>query len=280
MLRFRRQALRLCLVATLCWPTAVLAQASKAGVVTTLEGRVTAARVALPQPVALRFKDDVFLNDRIVTSDRSIVRLLLGGKAVVTVRERSELTITEVPGRSTIDLDSGKVAVAVAREKMQPGETIEVKTPNAVAAVRGTVFVAEVTRAPSVTSTFYGFTGQVLVTVAGQIFTLSPDTVLSATDSQPPTQGPMTADLRARALAGLQPKAPQVSAGQVGAKELAVGSTVATSTDATPLVVNPPTPPMHVNVPLLPGGKRFDEATLSRLKSLSGGVGGPGCGCD
>ena len=274
MLRFRRRALLLCLGATLCWPTAALAQASKAGVVTTLEGRVTAARVALPQPVALRFKDDVFLNDRIVTGDRSIVRLLLGGKAVVTVRERSELTITEVPGRSTIDLDSGKVAVAVAREKMQPGETIEVKTPNAVAAVRGTVFVAEVTRAPSVTSTFYGFTGQVLVTVAGQTFTLLPNTVLSATDSQPATQGPMTADLRARALAGLQPKAPQVSAGQVGAKELAVGSTVATSTDATPLVVNPPTPPMRVEVPLLP---------LRRIDRVGGGPGGgvgAGCGCD
>src|SRR5262245_3505868 len=64
--------------------------------------------------------------------------MLLGGVAVVTVRERSSLTITEVPGRrSAIDLTSGKVKVAVASERMRAGDTIEVRTPNAVAACGG-----------------------------------------------------------------------------------------------------------------------------------------------
>jgi len=272
----RYRTLPLFVLLALCWPALVQAQGTKAGVVTTLQGRVTAARAALLQPVALKFKDDVFLNDRIVTDDRSVVRLLLGGKALVTVRERSTLTITELPGRSTIDLDSGKVAVAVDRDKMRPGDTIEVKTPNAVAAVRGTVFVVEVARAASVTSTFYGFTGQVLVTIANQVFTLSPDTFLSATGSQPPTSGTMTADIREQALSGLQTGAQPVSAGQAGAKDQALGSTVTTLADAlpsvrTPLVVNPltlPTPPMRVNVPLLPGGVR--EFPVIR--------GGGGCG--
>src|SRR5437773_9198727 len=156
-------------VSLIAWglPGSVSAQALKAGVVTTLEGHVTAARTATPQPIALKFKDDVFVNDRVVTGARSLARLLLGGKAVVTVRERSALTITEVPGRSTVDLDSGKIAVAVAKDKMQPGEQIEVKTPNAVAAVRGTVFIAEVIRASAsannaqggTTANFYVLTG-------------------------------------------------------------------------------------------------------------------------
>src|SRR5438034_10722754 len=141
MLRIRRRALGLLVPLALCCPTLGQAQESRAGVVTTLEGRVTAARVALPQPVALKFKDDVFLNDRIVTADRSIVRLLLGGKAVVTVRGRSALTITEIPGRSTIDLDSGKMAVAGGREKMKPGQTIEVMIRNADDGIRVTVLV-------------------------------------------------------------------------------------------------------------------------------------------
>src|SRR5207244_10443696 len=139
---------------------------------------------------------DVFLNDRIVTDDRSVVRLLLGSKALVTVRERSTLTITELPGRSTIDLDSGKVAVAVDLDKMRPGDTIEVKTRNAVAAVRGTVFVVEGARAASVTSTFYGFTGQGLVATANQVFALSPDTCLRATASQRTTPGTIAAPVR------------------------------------------------------------------------------------
>ena len=90
----RRIAVSLLVLAGM-WPGIAAAQVQKAGVVTTLEGNVTAARSTAAQPVALRFKDDVFVNDRVVTGDRSLARLLLGGKAVVTVRERSALTITE-----------------------------------------------------------------------------------------------------------------------------------------------------------------------------------------
>src|SRR3989449_7238213 len=150
-MRVTRAFVALSLLATL-WPAIATAQATKAGVVPTLEGHVTAARTATPQPVALKFKDDVFVNDRVVTGDRSLARLLLGGRAVVTVRERSALTITELPGRSTIDLDSGKIAVAVATDKMRPGDQIEVRTPNAVAAVPGTAFAAEALRAPPPTT--------------------------------------------------------------------------------------------------------------------------------
>lgn len=113
------------------------------GVVTALQGEASVARPSLPAAVALRFKDDVFVRDRINTRERSIVRVLLGGKAVVTVREMSELTIREEAGRSTVSLVSGKIGLAVLRERMRPGEVIEVHTPNAVAAVRGTVLVVE-----------------------------------------------------------------------------------------------------------------------------------------
>jgi len=124
-------------------PSVASTEPVKAGVVTTLEGNVTVSRVALP-PQPLKFKDDVFVNDKVVTGDRSIARMLLGGKAVVTVRERSALTITEVPGKATIDLAAGKIAVAVAKDKMKPGELLEIRAANAVAGVRGTVVIAEV----------------------------------------------------------------------------------------------------------------------------------------
>src|SRR5574341_742858 len=285
----RRCALGLFVLLTVLWlPAVVLAQGAKAGVVTTLEGNVTAARAALPQPVGLRFKDDVFVNDRIVAGDRSLARLLLGGKAVVTVRERSSLTITEVPGRSTIELSSGKIAVAVAREKMRAGESIEVRTPNAVAAVRGTVFVTEVTQAtaaleaaqPAVTTNIYGFADQVVVTMAGQLFTVGPKMFLTGTGFQPPTVGTMTADVRARALAGLQARAQQVGAGQDGAKDQAVGTTVATfSAGPPPEVVAPPAAPENVTpptpqqnqAPILPGG---DQALGGGQQTPSGGGGG------
>jgi FecR protein len=116
----------------------------RVGVVTNIEGIATVARVALPEPRPLQFKDDLFLRDRITTGERSFVRVLLGGKATVTARERSVLTITEVPGVATLNLGAGRAAVAVAKGLMKPGEVIEIRTPNAVTAIRGTVVIAEV----------------------------------------------------------------------------------------------------------------------------------------
>lgn len=119
---------------------------------------------ALPAPRVLCFKDDVYVQDRIITGERSLVRVLLGGKATVTARERSVLTITETPGASTITLDEGRIAVAVSKGLMKPGEIVEIKTPNAVSAIRGTVVVAEVVPGPLVRSTITVLRGLVDVT--------------------------------------------------------------------------------------------------------------------
>lgn len=132
--------------AVLSLPPAAFTQ-ERVGVVTTVEGTATVARLTTPQAQPLHFKDSVFLHDRITTGERSIVRVLLGGKATVTARERSVVTITEVPGVATIELGSGRISVAVSKAMMKPGEAVEIKTPNAVTAIRGTVVVAEVSPA-------------------------------------------------------------------------------------------------------------------------------------
>jgi hypothetical protein len=129
-------------VALVLVPSPVRAQGL--GVVTTLTGTATLARASQSQP--LRFRDSLFEQDKIATAEKSLVRVLLGGKAVVTIRELSELTITEGHAKSIIQLSAGKIGLAVARQRMKPGEEIEVRTPNAVAAVRGTVFVVELIR--------------------------------------------------------------------------------------------------------------------------------------
>lgn len=131
----------------LLFPILAWAQAApEVGVVTTMQGQATVARAASTTALPLKFRDSVFERDRINTAENSIVKVLMGGKAIVTVRELSVLTITEDLGKTTINLESGKIVVAVARQRMKPGDRLEVHTPNAVAAVRGTVFVVEVKR--------------------------------------------------------------------------------------------------------------------------------------
>jgi len=134
-------------VAALMFPVLAWAQAaSEVGVVTTIQGQATVARISSTSPLPLKFRDSIFEKDRINTGEQSIVKVLMGGRAIVTVRELSVLTITEEVGRTVVNLESGKIAVGVAKQRMKPGETLEVHTPNAVAAVRGTVFVVEVSR--------------------------------------------------------------------------------------------------------------------------------------
>lgn len=142
----------LAMAAALLWaslPVVASAQSEEStGVVTTVNGDATLFRaVAAARPVSLHMRDEIFMRDRIHTQERSLVRVLLGGKALITVRELSVLTVTEEAGRVTVDLRSGKIGVAVIKARMLPGEEIEVRSPNATAAVRGTVFVVEVEEA-------------------------------------------------------------------------------------------------------------------------------------
>lgn len=58
---------------------------SGVGVVTTLIGGATVTRAAVAQPQALKMRDDVFVQDRISTKERSVVHILMGGTALLTV---------------------------------------------------------------------------------------------------------------------------------------------------------------------------------------------------
>ncbi|HET8579028.1 MAG TPA: FecR domain-containing protein [Methylomirabilota bacterium] len=131
-------------VALVVWPSLGAAQGPRSiGVVATLSGEATVARQPAVQPQPLRFKDDVFTRDRISTAEKSILRVLLGGKALVTVRELSVLTIIGEPDRSSVDMDAGKIALGVVRQRMRSGEAVQVRTSNAIVAVRGTVVLVE-----------------------------------------------------------------------------------------------------------------------------------------
>ena len=251
-------------------PSPAFAQATKAGVVTTLEGHVTVTRVALaPQP--LKFKDDVFVDDKVTTGDQSIARMLLGGKAVVTVRERSTLTITEVPGKATIDLQAGKIAVAVARDKMHPGESIEIRAATAVAGIRGTVIVAEVSSASAQAGGAVGPTGTLWV-LKGQIEAFlanQPGNPVLVGALQQFRGGNVTNILpgqMAQILQGLSTgQLPHTQGGEGQAKENGLNAAIALANSFTGVSavagvnVVPPPPVVVTRAPILPGNTLITE---------------------
>jgi hypothetical protein len=130
-------------IAVLCTAGSSGAQAPEAGRVTHLEGVAAVARASLPQGAALKERDSVYLADLVTTAEQSRAQLLLARKAIVTIREKSVLRITEAPGTGTIELTSGKVKVQVANGSLAPGDKVEVRTPTAITAVRGTTWIVE-----------------------------------------------------------------------------------------------------------------------------------------
>src|SRR3990167_5049214 len=126
-------------------PLLTYAQQQPAGVVTGIQGQAQLSRPAAT-PTPLRFRDGVVIRDVVDTREKSLARILFGGRSTVTVRELSRLEVREelLPGgarRDVHDLSSGAILVNVARQLMRPGDEVVIRTPNAVAAIRGsTVF--------------------------------------------------------------------------------------------------------------------------------------------
>ncbi|MFQ5946562.1 MAG: FecR domain-containing protein, partial [Anaerolineae bacterium] len=202
-----------CLLFVLLLPWAAFAQQA-VGVITGVQGRVELSRRPAPTPVALQVRDDLFLRDIIDTYEESIARVLFGGQSTVTVREltrfevRAELLPTGAT-RTTYDLKEGKIRVDAARELMQPGDLIEVRTPNALATVRGTILIAEyISRLGR--SFFMCLGGTCRIAIRGLTpFTLVPNKSVTVTGTeetgiQPEPVQSVTPDEAARAQEGLE----------------------------------------------------------------------------
>jgi hypothetical protein len=134
--------------AAVALPSAAWADASIAA------GPVTLAFATATPSEPAQYRRQIFLTDRVKTGDRTFARLLLGGRVLVLAREASSLSITEVPGATTIDVESGRIVVTVDRENLHPEDLIEVRTPHAVVSVPSDTLVVEVAAAVSTFSVF------------------------------------------------------------------------------------------------------------------------------
>jgi FecR protein len=159
------------------------------GVVTALQGTARLTRPTAPIPVDLRFKDGLAIRDVVDTAEKSLVRILFGGKSTVTVKELSRLEVREesLPTGATLsvhELSSGAILVNVARQLLRPGDEVHIRTPNAVAAVRGTTISANCTTVRQ-RCIFTVLAGSALITpLGGTTLTLSPHTAMTVSGSR------------------------------------------------------------------------------------------------
>ena len=120
-------------------PAIALAQ-DAIGVVTALKGKVKLIRGA--RQTDLGFKDSVISRDLISTQEKSLARILFGGKSTLTIRELSRLGVTGTLRstgtlRTIHELNEGEILVNIPQRLIHQGDEIQIHTPNALASIRG-----------------------------------------------------------------------------------------------------------------------------------------------
>jgi hypothetical protein len=114
------------------------------GAIAALIGSGTITRAAETEPAPVAVRDPVLMRDKIQTAESSVIRVIMGGRITITIRERSIVTITDDPMRPRVDLESGRLAFKVHEGGLTAGQVGELRTPNAVTAIRGSLVVAHV----------------------------------------------------------------------------------------------------------------------------------------
>jgi hypothetical protein len=118
-----------------------------AGTVASLQGRAEAQRARQTAWSALAAGASVFVGDRIRTAEASRVKLLMRDDSVLTLGPKSELVIDsqvvrQEGSKSQLEAIAGSVRAVVTERYGTKGSSFGMKTPTAVAGVRGTGFVA------------------------------------------------------------------------------------------------------------------------------------------
>ena len=169
------------------------------GSVVALRGDAAISRDA--KVFAAKLKDGIQLKDAVETKDRSKAKMLFIDDSVLTIGEKTKVSIKEFVhssdkrGKSIFNLIDGKLRSVVGRTEF------EVRTPTTVAAARGTVFDCEAgQRSGKAFTTCTSYEGEVDIrsidpTITGRV-TLRPGMTITVISGQPlpaPTMAPTSA---------------------------------------------------------------------------------------
>ncbi|WP_353683482.1 FecR family protein [Thermodesulfovibrio sp. 3907-1M] len=136
----------------MCFLFISIAHAEEVGKITALQGKVDILRAGKSPAVPAKINEPVYLNDIIRTKTDSRAEITFRDGTVVKIAPRSRVDISEyfVDGETlkvTLNVPRGKVGAAVAEKSIEKikaspkANRFEIKTPIAVAGVRGTNYI-------------------------------------------------------------------------------------------------------------------------------------------
>lgn len=140
--------------------------------------------------VAARAGDALIYGDRLRTAEKSRAQVTTPAGAVFLLGEEASLALSGPEKRLTADFSAGEFLIGLAKT-LKGGARLIVRTPAAVASVRGTVFWGKVEADKS--AVFAGFGGKISVSAQGKTVEVGPGQTVKIPFGKPPeTVGPHT----------------------------------------------------------------------------------------
>ncbi|TPW21937.1 MAG: LipL45-related lipoprotein [Elusimicrobia bacterium] len=178
----------------LCALLGALPAAARDAVLVKAKGKVSVKADGTDKFVKTQEGATLLYGDTVRVGKNSVAQLTMGENAAVLVREDSEFLIGGSAAQTELDFSFGEFLVGL-RKKLTQKQSFRLRTPAAVAAIRGTLFWGKSDKKTK-SSTYAGFGGQVRVEAQGQAVEVTPGkTVTVAFGSAPADPVPSTVTL-------------------------------------------------------------------------------------
>ncbi len=129
--------------------------------------------------------DSLIYSDVVKTGPNSLAHIIFADGSAVLVKENSRLVLQGTPEKKVVSFSIGEFLVGIKR-KFSTWQSFKVRTPSAVAAVRGTLFWGKVEKDGSVQ--FAGLGHTVSVTAKGKTVLLKAGQKTSVTPGSQPAE--------------------------------------------------------------------------------------------
>ena len=137
---------------------------------------------------ATRYKakggEPLLYGDSVRTGPGAVAQVLLKDRGAVLIHENTFFVLSGSPRRTLLDFARGEFLIGL-KKKLDKGMSFKVRTPAAVAAVRGTLFWGKTDK--DKTTTYAGFGHRIEVTAKGKTVAVEAGQTLTVPFGQPPS---------------------------------------------------------------------------------------------
>jgi hypothetical protein len=130
-----------------------------------IQGRVYIRPEGGAKDLVAKGGEELLFGDAVKTGPGAMAQIDLDGRGAVLLRENSAFKLEGTPANTSLRFQLGEFLIGL-RQALGKGESFRVRTPSAVAAVRGTLFWGKSDAAK--TTTYAGFGHAIAVTAKGK----------------------------------------------------------------------------------------------------------------